>query len=154
MKTAWMASLLALLALVALPVSARDITEPEVLALVARMQQAAQRRDVDAVGRDLHDAVEISGSLTAGGQRQDFRYSKQEYLQDLRTAWAQVIDYRNERRNQRIRIADGRATVTADVRDTMVVQGGTIEVQGKETLTLERAGGVLVVTQVVSHGTM
>lgn len=154
MKSAWIASVLPLMLMVLLPVSAQTVTEVEVQALIARMQQAALRRDVDAIGRDLHDEVKISGSLTAGGERQFFQYSKQEYLQDLRITWAQLIDYRSERSHQRIRMSGDRAIVTADVRDTMVVQDGTIEIHAKETLTLERVGGVLVVTEWVAHATM
>jgi hypothetical protein len=154
MGSTWKVLVFAALAAVSFAVPAQDLTESEVQAVLDRMEAANSRRDVDTIGRFLSEGAQISGTLTVGTDVQPFRYSKQEYLQSLRDAWALLVDLRSQSSNQVIRISGRVATVTYDARLTMVVPAGEMHARSRDTLTMERLDGAVLVTRVVSHSAM
>lgn len=154
MGSPWKVLVFAALAAVSFAVPAQDLTESEVKAVLDRMEAANSRRDVDTIGRFLSEDAQISGTLAVGTDVQPFRYNKQEYLQSLRDAWALLVDLRSQSSNQVIVVSGRVATVTYDARITMVVPAGEMHSRSRDTLTLERLDGAVLVTRVVSHGSM
>lgn len=154
MGSTWKVLVFAALAALSFAVPAQDLSEIEVKAVLDRMKDATLKRDVDAVGRFLSEGVVMSGTLTVGTDVQPIRYTKQEYLQGLRDTWALLVDLRLEHANRVIVVSGRVATVTYDARITMVVPAGEMHVKSRDTVTLERLEGGLLITRAVSHGSM
>lgn len=146
----------ALAALLAVPVlvPAQDIRESEVRAVLAGIDRATARRDVAALGRLVADDVRVSGTFTTVAGTESFDYDKQQYLEGLRWAWSQAVDFRAERSNERIVTDGSSATVSADVVETMVLPAATMRTRSRTTMTFERVSGAVLLTRAVAHGTM
>jgi ketosteroid isomerase-like protein len=144
----------AALAAVSFAVPAQDLSQSEVKAVLDRMEAATLKRDVDAVGRFLSEGAQLTGTLTVGTDVQSFSYTKQEYLQGLRDTWPLLVDLRFQSSNKEIVVAGRVATVTYDARVTMVLPAGEMHAKSRETVTMERLDGRVLVTRAVSHGSM
>jgi len=56
--------------------------------------------------------------------------------------------------NEKIAVSGAKVTVTADVTESMVLQGQHVSAKSKEVETLEKVNGVLMITKVVAHSSM
>lgn len=154
MGSTWKVLVFAALAAFSFAVPAQDLSESEVRGVLDRMDAAVAKRDVDAIGRLLSAGAQLSGTLKVGAGAQTFRYNKSQYLQNLRDSWAQLVDYRYRRSNVVIVVSGRAATATADVHETLVLPAGTMSVKSRESVTLERLDGAVLITRVVAQGSM
>lgn len=155
MARSWRALALVVLAGFAGAVAAQGPTEAEVRAVLERVDRAGQARDVDAIAGALAEGARISITLLAGSTVVDrFSYDKRTYLAALRDGWAQASDYSYRRANQRIVVSGAVATATADVFEHASVPGVVMRTQTRETVTLERVGGSVVITRIVGDASV
>lgn len=154
MGSTWKVLVFAALVAVSFTAPAQDLTESEVKAVLDRMDAAVAKRDVDAIGRLLSAGAQLSGTLKVGAEAQTFSYNKPEYLQSLRESWAQLVDYGYQRSNPVIVVSGRAATATADVLETLVFPAGKMSVKSRESVTLERVDGAVLITRVVAEASM
>lgn len=136
-------------------VAAQGPTEVEVRALLDSADRAIAAKDIDALATTLSEDVQISGAMSAENVLVDrFRFDKPRYLAALRDNWTQATDYTYRRTNQRIVVSGAVATVTADVFESATVAGGVLRTQTRETTTVERRSGAVVVTRIEAEVTV
>jgi len=131
-----------------------DLTEEIVRSVVIDMERANENRDLDGISEALSDDVTIVLNINMRGQKQVLRPSKQEYISMLKESWSVVKNYRYSRSNLEIDIKGNRAFVTADVSESMTVQGRRISTEMREEATIEMVNARPLVTNVVGHITM
>jgi hypothetical protein len=139
--------------LLCMPAMAQELQASSVKELMARLDAALVSRDFQLIERHLAAHAVISGTTTAGGQTQSFRMNKTQYMTMLTTLMSAATDYSYERTNERISIEGDQATVTANVADSMVIQGRKVASTGSERCTVEYVDGELMVTRVVLSST-
>ena len=127
---------------------AESITEAQVKATLAQMDAAISKRSVDGVTRMMSDDVRVVGVIEMGKQSQNFSYSKDEYSKALYDNWGASSNYVYKRENQAISIRGQKATVQADIKETMHIGSQRLSSNSKEVATLELRGGKLLLTHV------
>lgn len=137
-----------------LQVGAQGISEASVKAFLAKFDQAIAAKNVAAIGQLLGNDVEILVTVTARGKTQKNKMDKTQYLAALRDHWSMTTNYTYRRSNENITISGNVATVSADVRESMMIHGQYVATRLKETATIELANGALAVTKVVGNGSM
>jgi hypothetical protein len=81
--------------------------------------------------------------------------SKQQYLQSLEDGWKQSEDYKYSIENMKISVENAnKALVTADVKESMTMQGQHIEATTQEETTVELIGDSPLITKIVGYSTM
>jgi hypothetical protein len=109
------------------------------------------RRDVDTIiGRIAEHAV-ISATVTVFGQTQVLRMNKTEYRQMLTATWGGASSYEYHRSNEKITIAGDQATITADIAESLVVDGQKLDTKARERATVESFDGTLMLTQLLAN---
>jgi len=125
-----------------------ELTEVAVLQLIASVDRAIVARDVDGVGAALSEDINITVNSSISGQLQRVSLTKAEYLRFLQQAWSAATDYRYRRSNQKILLRGDRAVVTADVWESMTMDGRAYVTNTQETTTVEVVGGKLLATAI------
>ena len=144
---------LMLLAIGASTVShAADISETSVMALIAQLDKAILARDPEAVGILVSANADIFVTITENGVKQSFRMNKAQYIESLKAAWAQVDEYAYERKNVKVQVSGGKATVTATVVERMRVGGNRIASNSNESAVIESVRGRLLLTKASADG--
>jgi hypothetical protein len=128
--------------------------EAAVQELVARLDRAIAAKNATEVGKLISESAEFSGTVTAGGRTRTLKVNKAQYVAGLREMWMQASNYMYRRTNQEIAVSGSKATVTADVFESMIVQGQYVQAKSKEHWTLEKVNGVFLVTGMVAKGSM
>lgn len=131
---------------------AADVSEASVMAFIAQIDKAILARDPEAVERLVSSNVDISGTLTTSGVKQAFRMNKAQYLEGLKATWAQADEYSYERKNVKVQVSGGRATITATVIERMRVGGNHITSNSNESAVVESVNGSLQLTKVTANG--
>ncbi len=130
------------------------LTEEIVRALVDDMERAVENRDADRFSESLSDDVTIVIHVNMRGQTQVMKPSKQEYMSMLKQSWAVSENYVYRRSNLKIDIQGNKAVVTADVSESMTVQGRNISTETHEEVTVEMINAEPLVINVVGYTTM
>lgn len=122
---------------------AGEITEARVKKMLAEVDRAIPARDVAAIDRLVSGDVTITMSVNVGGRLQRVTLGKSQYMQILKNMWAAASAYQYRRTNQRISIQGNQAIVTALVRETVTINGETVDSQVRETSVVEEIDGRL-----------
>jgi hypothetical protein len=140
------------IAIAANTASAAALTESSVRAMLAAMDQAIEKRNVEGVGRLLSSDFSMTQELTAYGQKNLVKADKVEYLRMLRANWAAVSAYKYERTHLKITMlpGDASAKVTAQVRETLTLQGQSVSAVSTETATVKLIDGQVLLTGVTA----
>ena len=133
---------------------AADITEENVNALMSKIDNAIVSLNVDEVSKTLSDSVTITMNISMQGKTQVLRPSKKEYMAMLQQGWSMYTNYKYNRSNVKINIQGNKALVSADVKESMTVQGQNITGKSKEEITLEVINGKTLITSVVGYTSM
>jgi ketosteroid isomerase-like protein len=133
---------------------AQDLSVNAVKELMALIDAAVTRGDFATVGQHMAEHATVSGTTTAGGQIQSFRMTKSQYIRTASAVVAAAASHSYERTNEKISVDGGQATITADIAESTVLNGQTINSNSRERTTVESIGGVLMVTQVVANATI
>jgi ketosteroid isomerase-like protein len=131
-----------------------DLTEEIVRDVVIEMENAVNNGDIDGFSAALSDDVTIVMNIRMQGKTQVLRPSKQEYISMLEQSWSVSENYRYSRSNLKIDIQGNKAVVTADISESMTVQGRNIAAETHEEVTIEMVNSKPLVTNVVGHTTM
>jgi len=130
---------------------AQDLNREQVMDVVNRVDAAAEVRDAAAVGDALATDVKITINVDYMGQPQVMHATKNEYVAMLREGWAMYSEYKFEKSNLNIELEGSKAYVTADVYETMVLQGHRLTGTTKENAVIELVDGKALITQIVGH---
>jgi hypothetical protein len=145
------ALLLACAVLASAPLAAEELTERDLRAFIAKLDDAIAQRDVDTILARIAEHARISVTVTVFGQTQTLRMNKTEYRQMLTTAWNGASSYEYHRSNEKITIAGDQATITADIDESIVVEGRKVDTKARERATVESFDGTLMLTQLVAN---
>lgn len=121
---------------------------------MAKVDQAAVRKDAETVSKTLSDSVEIIMLISHGGQTQRMAMNKDQYMAALRQGWAASSNYSYRRANEKIVLSGSKAYVSSEVFESMVINGQPLRTSSKESATLELINGALLVTKVFATASM
>ena len=133
---------------------ASDLTEESVKSLLSKIDNAVANLNAAEVSKALSDNVIITINITMQGQTQVMRPSKQEYIAMLEEGWSMYENYKYSKSNVKIKIQGSKAFVSADVRESMTVQGQNIAGESKEEITIELINGKPLITNMVGYTSM
>lgn len=135
---------------------ANELTEAAVRALVDQVDRGAAEKNAALVAGALSDNAVITLNFTVKGQSAPpMAMSKEQYVQSLKEGWSQSENYQYRVENLKITLVSGtQALVTADVKETLTMQGQTIESTTQEETTVELVGGKPRITKIIAYGTM
>ncbi len=133
---------------------ASDLTEESVKSLLSKIDNAVANLNAAEVSKALSDNVIITINITMQGQTQVMRPSKQEYIAMLEEGWSMYENYKYRKSNVKIKIQGSKAFVSADVRESMTVQGQNIAGESKEEITIELINGKPLITDMVGYTSM
>ena len=134
--------------------SKEGLTEKSVRGLISQIDKAIASMNADQVGDALSDNVSITLNISTGGQKSVLRPSKHEYLTLVKEGWSQSTNYKYNSTNQKISLTGNKALITADIYESMTVQGQTISVTSKEEVTVELINGNPRITKIVGFTRM
>ena len=146
--------LLACLAVCSSAVFAQNLTEKAVRDLMAKVDQAAVRKDAETVSKTLSDSVEIIMMISHGGQTQRMAMRKDQYMAALRQGWAVSSNYTYRRANEKIVLNGPKAYVSSEVFESMVINGQSLSTSSKESATIELINGTPLVTKVFATASL
>ena len=131
-----------------------ELTENSVKNLLSEIDNAIVNLDANGVANALSDDVNITMNITMEGQTQVMKLSKQEYITMLKQGWSAYENYTYSKSNVIIKIQEGKAIVTANIKETMTVQGQNLSGESQEIVTIEIVNGNLLITNVVGYTAM
>jgi hypothetical protein len=133
------------------PLLAQDFSETGLKAFTAKIDAAVARCDIDTIIDHIAELAIMSGTAYPQGQMRMFRMNKTQYRQMLTATCGAATSYRYQRTNEKISIEGDQATITADVAETMVIDGREVSTKARERATVENIDGKLMLTQLVAH---
>ena len=133
---------------------ASALTEENVRQLIARIDNAVNALDANALAKEFSNDVAITLHINIQGHEQIMRPSKNEYIALLEQAWAQFSNYKYSKSNLRIDMRGGKAIVSALVHESMTIQGRELSGSSTEKVTIEMFKGKPVITEVVAYSNM
>jgi hypothetical protein len=133
------------------PLAADELTERDLKAFTAMIDAAIARRDAETIVKHIAEHAVISATVNVQGRTQTLRMNKTQYRQLLAATWSAVSNYEYRRSNEKITIERDQATITADISESMVVQGQPVETKVRERATVENYDGTLMLTQLVAN---
>ena len=133
------------------PLLAEDLTVSALKAFTARVDDATARCDVDTVVGHVAELAMITLNQNDNGGMRILRMNKSKYREFLTIVCSGISDYRYARTNEKISIDGDQAIITADITETMVIQGREITAKTREKATVESIDGKLMLTQLVAN---
>jgi len=124
---------------------AEELVVRDIKAFGAQMDAAARRCEVDAVLSRIAELAVISGTGVA--QRDMFRMNKAQYRELLTVSCASGRQWSSVRTNEKISIEGDQAIVTANVAETITLEGQQATTNLRERATVELIDGKLMLTQ-------
>lgn len=154
MKSLFTSALLMCALLISSVSYAEGLTEKSVRGLISQIDKAIASMNADHVGEALSDNVSITMNISTGGQTSVLRPSKHEYLTMLKEGWSQFTNYKYNRTNLKISLIGNKALITADIFESMTVQGRNISGTSKEEVIVELINGNPRITKIVGYTRM
>jgi len=133
---------------------ASGLSEDSVNELLERVDNAAVNLNAEEISNALSNNVQITINISSQGKTQVLKLSKQEYIDMLKQGWSMYKNYKYSKSNVKINIQGSAAYVSADIKESMTVQGQDISGNSKEDLTIELVNGRVLITSVVAYATM
>jgi hypothetical protein len=135
-------------------VNAGELTESSVKALMEKVDSVALTKDTSKLSDAMSDNVLIIMNVNMQGENHVRKLAKKEYLSMVQQGLDMYKDYKYKKSNMVIKIEGNRAIVTADISESMTVQGKEISGETKEETTIELVNGKLLITKIVGYTTM
>ena len=133
---------------------AAELTKESVNQLLNTVEQAAKKHNSDAIGEVLADNVMITMNIEIQGQTQVAKVNKGQYLSMLEQGWAQVSNYDYSKSDVEIELDGDKAYITANVNESMTVQGHDVSTSSHEEAVVELVNGKVMVTNIVGYVSM
>jgi hypothetical protein len=136
------------------PLLAQELTVGALKAFTAKMDAAAASCDIGTIVDHIAELAVLSGTALVQGEMRMFRMNKAQYRQMLTITCSAATDYQYDRSNEKISIDGDQATITADVAESMVIDGRHVTTKVRERATVESIDGTLMLTQLVANQVM
>ena len=133
---------------------AQELTEASVQTLLTEVDKAIASKNVTMLANYLSDSAEFAGVLYVNGKSQTYHFKKPEYVKMLRTTWPLISNYKYKRNNQTIVFKDGKAIITADIVESMIVRGSYASYRTHETATVELVEGAPKLTKATASSSL
>ncbi len=128
--------------------SANGIDEASLERMGKTLERAFIAKDAKTVGNLLAD--EFTMTMEVMGQY--YTLDKKQYLALMRRSWKLIENYSYEVREHSVTIeSPDKATINANVAESLVVNGLIIKGFSEQETTVERRNGKLLATRVVTH---
>ncbi len=135
-------------------VNAGELTESSVKAFTEKVVSAILTKDTSKISDAMSDNVLIIINVNMQGENHVMKPAKKEYLSMLQQGWDMYKNHKYKQSNMVIKIEGNRAIVTADISESMTVQGKEMSAETKEETTIELVNGKPLITKVVGYTTM
>jgi hypothetical protein len=132
------------------PLLAQGLNESGLKAFTAKIDEATARCDIDTVLEHIAELAIITLNQNQNGGMRILRMNKTKYREFLKIACSGVTDYQYARTNEKVSIDGDQATITAEVTESMVIQGREVTAKTRERATVENIDGRLMLTQLVA----
>lgn len=135
---------------------AGGLTEQTIQQMLGKMDKAIQEKDAQGVVDLMSPDVSITMNISMGGRQQSVRINRDQYLQSLKEGWAAYEDYKYQRSNLKIEIAEGskKAVVKADILESMAIDGQVVQATTREESMVELINGKPLFTKLVGYTSM
>ena len=133
------------------PALAEELTVSAVKAFDARMTTAGERCEVDAVVSRVSELATISTTTFALGDLRMSRLNKAQFRDQMMKRCATGAQVRVVATNEKISIEGEQAVMTADVTETVALDGREISAKVRQRLIIELIDGKLMYTQILSN---
>ena len=133
------------------PLLAEELTVSEVKAFDARTTRAAERCEVDTVVNRISELATISTTTFALGDPRMTRMNKSQYREAMTRRCAIGSQVRIVATNEKVSIDGEQAVMTADVTETLSLEGREVTLKVRQRLTIELIDGKLMYTQILSN---
>lgn len=135
---------------------AAQLDKNSIMQLMGKMDEMAASKNADAIAGYMSSDIKITMNISAQGQTQVLKPNKDQYLQMLKQGWAVAQNYSYKRDNVKINIVEKgkKAVVTADVIESMIVQGQNFTGNSTEEAVVELVNGKLLITSVTGNTSM
>jgi hypothetical protein len=133
------------------PLLAEELTVSEVKAFDAKMTRAGERCEVDALVSRISELATISTTTFALGDVRMSRMNKSQYRDSMTRRCAAGAQVRIVPTNEKVSIDGEQAVMTADIAETVSLDGREVLVKLRQRLTVELIDGKLMYTQILSN---
>lgn len=134
--------------------SAATLTEAAVKEFIEKVDHAAVTLNANEISDALSNDAVIIMNIKMQGQDHVMKPSKNEYITMLQQGWSTYENYKYAKSNVIIKIQGNIAFVTANVKESMTVQGKDVTGESKEEVTIELINGKPLITKVVGYTSM
>lgn len=131
-----------------------QLTEESVKVLLSKADLAVSNLEADAVANVLSDNVILIMNIKINNKMQVMAPTKQEFIVMLKLGWLSVSNIKHSKTNEVIRSNGNKVIVTADVNETMIVNGEENYVDAKVQATIEIVNGSTLITKLVAYTTL
>ena len=133
------------------PLVAQELNVSALKAFTAKMDEATARCDIDTVIDHIAELAIITLNENSSAGMRILRMNKSKYREFLTIVCSGASGYQYARTNEKITIDGDQAVITAEVAESMVVQGQPITAKTREKVTVESIDGKLMLTQLVAN---
>jgi len=133
------------------PLVAQELNVSALKAFTAKMDEATARCDIDTVIDHIAELAIITLNENSSAGMRILRMNKSKYREFLTIVCAGASGYQYSRTNEKITIDGDQAVITAEVAESMVIQGQPITAKTREKVTVESIDGKLMLTQLVAN---
>ncbi len=137
-----------------LAATASELTEESVKAIIAKADNAASTLNANGISNVMSKNAIIVMNINMKGKEHVLKPSKQEYIAMLQQGWSTYKNYKYTKSDVVIKIEGKKALVTANVKESMTVQGQNVSGESKEELTIELVNGKPLITKVIGYTSM
>ena len=154
MKEKTIVSVFTLIVILFLSTYAHAITQSQINQVLAKIDEAAQSRDVDTIASILSDSVQIIVDVPTPNGSVKVDLNKEQYLDMLAQSWAVIgPDYTYARKSVDIAISESgtEAQAASVVFEEMTLTGQLISSESLEVTNFVEENGEIKVTKVVAQ---
>jgi len=128
------------------------ITEDDIWNIMDEVEDATLDKDIDGVMKHLSPSVVINVTVSSPYGPQKVPMSREKYRKETLKGWSMTSQYEYRHENEEIKISDDGqiAVVEADIIESYVLQGKTINTTTHERVTLEVVDGEILVTRIAA----
>ena len=154
MKFAWKSICVCLLVVLAVSAHAAELTEESIRQMLTRMEDAANKQDIQAIAKEFSDDVSIVIDINTKGEPLTRTLSKQQYMTNIEAGWGVVSDYTYKVTDIKITLAGDSATVNTTAQESMTVQEKNIFSETKDESIVKLIDGKPLIIEMTADVTM
>jgi hypothetical protein len=133
---------------------ADPLTKDAVMAFINKTDQIIVKKDIAGLEEMISDTAKIFVTVKSGGGAKTSKLTKAQYFNLLNQTWPLAANYNYRRKNLNISMEAGKAVITDEVAESMVIHGQYVSSTTSETATIELVNGKLLITRMESETAM